>query len=631
MCGIAGLVIQSPPAGFDARAAVGQMILPLAHRGPDGQGLWSDGVATLGHRRLAIIDLETGDQPMVGASGIVAVLNGEIYNYVELRDELRARGAIFRTNSDTEVLIRAYEEYGEECLTRFVGMYAFAIWDPHHRHLFLARDRLGKKPLFYYQSDHLFAFASEIKALLRVSRITEEAATIDPLAISDFLSLGYILAPKTVFRGIRRLPPGYCATLHAGTKRFAVRNYWHLEDRINARSRITGRAARERFAELLDDAVRIRLRSDVPIGIYLSGGIDSSAVAATVASLSARPPSAFCVGFDEDSFDESRHAQTAADHLGINLKIVRNAPGSAETLGTLIWHVDEPFADTSIVPTYLLNRAARPHLVVALTGDGSDEVLAGYRTYTADRVFAAYRHVPFILRQAVAALARLALRPSYRKVSWDYMARQFLAAPSDNREQAHYWWRVIYSDMEKNRLMSPELNAACRGYDPFDEFHQLFGRVRHGSFLAQSQYVDVKTWLEADILVKVDRMSMANGVEVRAPFLDHRLVEFCSELADSEKISGLGQKVILKDVMGARLPAQIIHRSKRGFNAPLAKGSALAIEDAAQTGLFNHGAQLDPRREDITFKSFSLTALNAWLKLYAGLRRSGTWQKATGV
>ena len=617
MCGLAGLV--DPAARVpDPRSALAAMVAALRHRGPDGEGYWDgDGGVHLGHRRLAIIDpTNAAAQPMTGASGAVIVLNGEIYNYPDLRAELESAGAVFRTRSDTEVLLAAWERWGADCLKRLVGMFAFAVWDPRRRRLFLARDRLGKKPLYYCHDGRFFVFASEPKALLALDRVRRHAR-LDLRGLSDFLTLGYILSPKSIYANVSRLPAAHWAEFDPDSGILRASAYWHLDDAVlDSPIRYDARA-QERFLELLNDAVRVRLRADVPIGCFLSGGLDSSAIAAVATRISAHPPHAFCVGFSDGGFDESRHAQSVARHLGIPLDVIEADPTREVDLERAVWHFDEPFADTSLLPTFLLNKAAAGRVKVALSGDGADEILAGYPTYAADRLYRFYRRVPGAVQAALDGAARRWLKPSYRKLSLDYKLRQFLASGGLSPERAHAWWRVVFPDSDKARLLTADALAALGGYDPLDAFDQHFERVKGADFLARSLYVDIKTWLVDDILVKIDRMSMAHGLEVRSPFLDHRLVEFSLRLAPAAKRAGLRQKVALQDAMRPFLPAATLARRKEGFGAPIRGHGALAPPFLDFPRLFRHDFTLDAAAEDITYKSFSLGVLGAWGRLEA--------------
>lgn len=624
MCGIAGFV--GDLGGSDRQAAAAAMTGALVHRGPDGEGIHLDQAVALGHRRLAIIDLHEGAaQPMTGPSGAVIVFNGEIYNYVELRKGLEAAGETFATESDTEVLLRLYEREGAAALQKLVGMFAFAVWEPDRRRLFLARDRLGKKPLYYFHDGRRFAFASEIKALLALPEVADGLA-MDPLALSDFLSLGYIQTPKTAFATIRRLPAACQAVFDADHGSLSVGTYWHLEEHFLADRLPAGPATREAFADCLSEAVRLRLRSDVPVGVFLSGGLDSSAVAALMARLDPQGTRAFCVGFAEDSYDESHYARLVADHLGIPIAVLPHALPDADLIRRLVWHCDEPFADTSMMPTYLLNRSARDHVTVALTGDGADEILAGYPTYRADALYALTGRIPAPVTRGLSRLADRLLRPRYKKLGWDFKLRQYLRGHGLSPERAHYAWREILSGPEKAAILGPDLAKACAGYDPFDTFAGWFAKVKGAGFLDRSLFVDSKTWLQDDILVKADRMSMAASLEVRSPFLDHRVVEFAARLPANAKMAGGTQKVLLKEIMAELLPAATIRRRKAGFNAPTRALGCTALEPGDFTAEFPPGFRLDPRREDITFKSFSLATLGTWLQLLSSHRHSGRWE-----
>ena len=627
MCGICGFT--SPQGGGEPDGGIlERMLQSLSHRGPDASGtLRAPGVA-LGHARLSIIDLVSGGQPMRGESGAVIVFNGEVYNYGEIRADLEARGRRFRTDSDTEVMLAAYEEFGERCLERFIGMFAFVIHDPARRVLFMARDRLGKKPFFYLHDGARFVFASEIKAIL-AHPAGRGAAGIDFQALSDYLSMGYILAPKTIFAAIRKLPAGHSAVLGLDDGSLRISSYWDLAGRFLAeKSRDPARNA-ERFLELLHSAVSLRLRSDVPLGAFLSGGVDSSTVAACMKRVPGTDVRTFCVGFAQDSYDESPFAALAASHLGVSLERIEQPMPHRSELARMVWHLDEPFCDTSIVPSYLISQAAARRVKVILTGDGADEILAGYPTYLADKAHALYRHVPGPLQRGLLALARAAVRPSYAKVSWDYKLLRFLEGGCLASDRAHYHWRVIFTDQEKRAMLSDEALAACAAHDPFDAFAGYAAQVPGASLLDRALYTDIKTWLQDDILVKVDRMSMAHSLEARSPFLDHRLVEFAAALPDREKLDGLRQKAVLKRCMRGVLPGAILDRGKRGFNFPghlVSRGCVRPPDDPA---LFDRRFHLCPEREDVTYKSFSLLILGLWLDMHTTYLKTGRWEPAS--
>jgi asparagine synthase (glutamine-hydrolysing) len=627
MCGIAGFVVAETNT-IAADKIIRGMAATLYHRGPDQTGVWLDRHCALGHTRLSIIDIQSGAQPMTARNGNVLVFNGEIYNFREIRAHLEAKGITFKTQSDTEVLLESYNFWGQACLQEFNGMFAFAIWNPADRTLFLARDRLGKKPLFIYRSKNLFAFASEIKSLLQLQEIGG-GFDMDPRAISDFMSLGYILTPKTIFRQISKLPAATSALYSLESDGVRETEYWRLSDFYTAGKLDYGQRERDHFVELLDDAVSIRLRSDVPLGGFLSGGLDSSSIVTAVKRKAQAETKAYAVVFEDQSFDESMYAELAAKHVEIPLEMIRHETFDPSRFADLVWHTDEPFADTSIVPTYSLCQAARKQLTVALSGDGADELFAGYATYTADRLFPYYERLPGFLQNILIQVAATVLKPSYRKVSFDYKVRNFLESAGMDRRQAHYWWRNIFTENEKKSLMSPELRDACGDYNPFDTFSAYFDQVQSADFLDQCLYVDIKTWLQDDILVKLDRMSMANSLEVRSPFLDYRIVEFAARLPMHAKKTWRNDKVIVRQSMSSVLPASILNRSKRGFNSPRPENGSLSVTADRWDTFFNPDFTLDPKIEDITFKSFSLDVLNSWLAMYAAFKDTGKWKAQT--
>lgn len=621
MCGLAGFV---DPDGriSEPQPALAAMIGRLRHRGPDGEGLWSGaGGVHFAHRRLAIIDTSAAAaQPMIGESGAALIFNGEIYNYIELRSELEAEGRVFRTCSDTEVLLAAWDRWGADCLDRLVGMFAFALWDPGSRRLFLARDRLGKKPLYYHHAGRFFAFASEPKALLALEPICR-GAELDPQSLSDFLSLGYILSPKTIYANISRVPAAHWAEFKPESGTFRATPYWRLDQIARDEPIRYDAHARERFKELLDDSVRMRLRADVPVACFLSGGIDSSAIAATAARIATKPPQAFTAGFREESFDERKHAARVARHLHIPHHEIEADSGRGTTLDRVVRYFDEPFADTSLLPMFLLCEATARRVKVALSGDGADEILGGYPTYVADRLYRFYARIPAPIQAGLEWLAQRGLRPSHRKLSFDYRLRRFLGSRGLSPERAHAWWRIVFPDADKLQMLLPEFLAELGDYDPRETFDRYFADVPDADFLTRTLYVDIKTWLADDILVKVDRMSMAHGLEVRSPFLDHRLVEFAIRLESAAKLSGGRGKMILRDVMRPHLPAATLRRRKEGFGAP-----TCAVGDSMPPALdmprvFRQDCALDSSREDTTYKSFAFGMLAAWRRHDRELKR----------
>ena len=567
MCGISG---QLSFAARPDRDLVERMTCVVAHRGPDGGGTFADGPVALGHRRLAIIDLSTGgDQPMTDAAGrYTVVFNGEIYNYRELREQLKATGACFRSQSDTEVILAAYREWGTAAISRLNGMFALALWDHEERKLVLVRDRLGKKPLYYYEhADGGVTFASELKAVLEDPRIRR---TLNPRALSQYLSLNYTLTSDVMVQGVRKLPPGHYRVFAEGRESAPVQ-YWDVAQSFRTRSPFKSpEEAAEALRPLLDDAVRLRLVSDVPLGVFLSGGIDSTTLAASMCQVKAPADvRSFSMGFEHASYTELDEARDTARALGITHQEMTTKEDVAAILDRIVYHGDEPFADTSLIPTYLLAQFARQHVTVSLAGDGGDEVFAGYETYVADRLHRWLRWLPSPALGAAAAAARALLPVSFDKVSLDYKIRQFLGARGFSAARAHYHWRTIFSAEEKQQLLHPDLRAAVAGHDPFQEFASFDAELAGADDLSRALYVDLKTWLVDDILVKADRASMAHGLEVRTPFLDYRVVEFAASLNPEWKLRGFEKKYVLKLSQQGRVPDAVLRRRKQGFNAPV--------------------------------------------------------------
>jgi asparagine synthase (glutamine-hydrolysing) len=584
MCGIAGLVHADPGYPID-RSLVGRMTTCLAHRGPDAQGLQVWPGAAIGHRRLSIIDLATGDQPIFNEDRTVAViLNGEIYNFRELRRELQAHGHRFSTLSDTEAIVHAYEQWGDRCVERLAGMFAFALWDDRRRRLLLARDRVGKKPLYYAQDGDRLLFASELKSLLQDPAL-KRALNLE--ALDTYFSLGAVQAPATILQGVHQVAPAHYLAWERG--RTQVSEYWDVPH-VAPTERSEGEALRA-LDTLLLDAVRVRLVSDVPVGAFLSGGVDSSAIVEAMARLSSRPVVTTSVGFTEQAFSELEHARAVAKAVGTDHHEVVLQARAADVLPRLVWHLDEPFADSSALPTYYVAKAARERVTVALSGDGGDEVFAGYqRRYGLNRSEARLRRwLPAWLRAGV-------LRPLgrvYPKADWiprPLRARYFLQNLGTTFERAYFADLSLFRSDEKGRLLSGDLQAALAGHDPFRPFARHFDRVRGLDALSQLLYVDLKTWLANDMLVKVDRMSMANGLEIRCPLLDHRIIEFAATVPSALKYRGRTSKYLLKRHLEGRVPGSVIHRPKQGFEIPLARWLRSDLRELAHGVLFSERA-----------------------------------------
>ncbi|MEO5365755.1 MAG: asparagine synthase (glutamine-hydrolyzing) [Magnetococcus sp. WYHC-3] len=565
MCGICGRFSWDPPP---RREVVAAMARSLAHRGPDAEGLYVGEELVLGHRRLAVLDPgAAGNQPMADASGrFWIVFNGEIYNFRELRSELASLGHVFSTRTDTEVILEAYKRWGRRCLERFNGMFALALWDRGTRELFLARDRFGKKPFYYYPlPDGGVAFASELGALLQDPAVPR---VVDAAALNHYLALNYTLTEAPIIAGVRKLPPAHWL-LWRRQRAPEQQRYWDLAPHFhNKRPWRSLAEAGDAFNALLTQAVRRRLVSDVPLGAFLSGGVDSSTIVSAMAQ-QGNPGAVrtFSIGFAEQGYSELDQARRVAGFLGvdhnprtIDASLIRQLPAIAACF-------DEPFADTSLLPMYSLAQFARQQVTVALSGDGADELFGGYTTYTADQVHRLVHWLPGTGVRLLRFVLDRVLPVTYDKVGWDYKLRQFLAGVPFPFPRAHYSWREIFNPTDRERLLQPDWHRPEA--DPAQCFARFFAPVRTCHFLDQAMYVDLNTWLVDDILVKVDRTTMAWGLEARAPFLDHELAEFAAALPVAYKIHALQRKVLIRHSQARHLPGAVLNRRKEGFNAPV--------------------------------------------------------------
>jgi len=596
MCAIAGLFDLYHPSEIDA-ALLQRMTELQAHRGPDGAGTHREPGVGLGHRRLSIIDIGGGRQPLFNEDHSVAVVyNGEIYNFPALMRELQQFGHSFRTHCDTEVIVHAWEQWGERCVEHFRGMYAFALWDRKQRSLFLARDRLGVKPLHYAVLDNgQLIFASEMKALLAHHALRRE---LDPLAVEEYFAYGYIADPRTVFRQIRKLEPGHTLLLRQGSAPGQPRRYWDVP--FAPVPVISPEHAADELIARLREAVRIRMVAEVPLGAFLSGGVDSSAVVALMAQESPAPVNTCSIAFDNAQFDESPYAQLVADRYKTrhhSQQVAQHDPETSDLIDLLAGLYDEPFADSSALPTYRVCQLARQRVTVALSGDGGDENLAGYRRYRwhlhEERLRAM---LPLGVRKPVfGALGRLypkadwAPRPLRAKTTFEALGRDSVAA--------YFHGVSIMSDQMRARLFTPRQQRDLGGYRAVDVLRRHAANCPADDALSQVQYLDLKAYLPGDILTKVDRASMAHGLEVRVPLLDHQLVEWISGLPPSLKLRrGVG-KYLFKKGLEPYLPAELLYRDKMGFSVPLAdwfRGPlrarlqrSLASPVLADCGMFN--------------------------------------------
>ena len=597
MCGIAGVVFTDPRHPVD-RGVLGRMTDVIRHRGPDADGFHVGPGVGLGHRRLSIIDLSTGDQPIYNETrSIVIVFNGEIYNFEGLARELEAAGHRFATRSDTETIVHSYEEFGLSFVERLRGMFAFALWDSVRRRLVLARDRAGKKPLYYHADPERLLFASEIKALLRDASLKRD---VSPEALDEYFTFGCIPSPATVFRDVRQVPPGHMLVWEGG--RVRLREYWDVRFETNGPDR--PEQALEEFTALFDEAVRMRMVADVPLGAFLSGGIDSSAVVASMARQSGRPVATTSIGFQEASHSELPHAQVVARTVGSDHQEVVVKPDAVADLPRLVWHLDQPFADSSCLPTYYVSRAARERVTVALSGDGGDEIFAGYqRRYGVHRLENRLRTlIPEWIRRGV--LSRLSrIYPRSDRIPRPLRLKLLLSNLGQSFERAYFQDMSMFGDEERRALYAPEFASQVGDHDPFEAFGRHFDRVRDADPLARVLYVDFKTWLANDILVKVDRMSMACSLEVRAPLLDHKIVEFAARLPSSLKYRGHVSKYLLKRHLATRLPGFSVDRRKQGFEIPLADWLRGELREMAHELLLSgRAAQRGYLRPDVVGK-----------------------------
>jgi asparagine synthase (glutamine-hydrolysing) len=635
MCGIAGFV-----AGTGASpdpAVLAAMTRSLAHRGPDAEGILIDGPLGLGHRRLSVLDLSAAaNQPMRDATGrFMLVLNGEIYNFRELRRSLETLGHTFATNGDTEVLLAAMKQWGPAGLERLIGMFAFALWDKAQQRLLLARDRLGKKPLFF---GHLpgggIAFASEPRA---VAVHPDVSGDVDPTSLAHYLRLNYVPCNRTLFAGIESLPPASCAEFDL-TRGLRVTRYWDLAAKFRDK-RVFGSEdeAAEALTALVDDAVRVRLVSDVPLGAFLSGGVDSSTIVASMTQH--RDPAGiftFSSGFVEDTYDESPLAEKLATRFGIVHHTQTLDTRTLDLLPAVVASAAEPLADTSVLPMFFLSQFTRQTVTVALSGDGGDECFAGYETYVADKLHRIANHSPRWLRQRIPGMLDHVLPVDHRKVAWPEKLRRFSAALALDSPRAHASWRDIFGEGELQGLMRPEWRAASsskESHDLFDEyFAGHFAAVADCDLVDQGTYVDMKTWLVDDILVKADRASMAHALEVRCPLLDHRVVEFAAQLPVDLKLRGFGTKHLLKLSQRSRLPRWVLDRPKQGFNAPVSHWVLGPLRQLCEDTLFSRAMRgwFDQDAIERLWKDHQEQKRDNGLKLF-GLLTLGLFFDKTGA
>lgn len=588
MCGIAGQ-FRFAPVKSVRPGLIEKMIQIQNHRGPDDRGSYQDKNIALGHVRLSIIDLSrAGQQPMKLEScvrlenkeALWIVFNGEIYNYRELRENLTKRGHRFRSNTDTEVILHLYEEEGIECLHHLVGMFAFAIWDPVKDRLFLARDRVGKKPLLYSIKEGTITFASELKALLLNPEFSRE---IDPIAIHHYLTYQFIPSPKTIFRDAQKLAAGHYLLIEKG--KVGIEKYWNLKFTENRR--VSFSDALEEFQAIFDSAVRDRLISDVPLGAFLSGGIDSSGVVSAMAKLSNQPVKTFTIGFGETTFDEIRYAREAAGMFETDHHEWIVKPDVMEILPKLVWHYSEPFADVSAIPLFYLAEKARHFVKVVLTGDGGDESFAGYERYLAEKLSRILDCVPSSVRiQMIRLSANIWPHDRNARGMMRGLKRMLMAYRPDFRRE-HLELLEYFNQDQKALLYSESFSALTQGEDSFQVLQPFFYEVSDLAPLNQALYADSMTYLPDDLLIKTDIATMSEGLEARSPFLDHRLMEFAASLPISYKLKGFQLKYFLKKAFKNEIPDKILHRRKMGFGVPLEKWLREDLDELAKDTLLS--------------------------------------------
>lgn len=561
MCGITGFISAERGIPDEGRAAVlAAMCDSIVHRGPDERGTFVSGRAALGMQRLSVIDLKSGQQPIFTEDRSLAIVfNGEIYNFREVRKELEGEGYRFRTSSDTEVVVNAFHAYGLNSLKRLRGMFAFAIWDFRSETLYMARDRVGKKPLYYTRDESgNFVFGSELKCLLDYGAMKRR---IDYAALDAYLTFGYVPEEFCIFANVQKLPPGHSLTYKEG--KVSVESYWDFNyapwQGIKSEAEYI-----EILREKLEDAVRVRLISDVPLGAFLSGGVDSSTVVAMMSKLSNSPVKTFSIGFKEDSFDELKYARVAAKHFGTQHHEFVVTPDLVDIVDELVWHFDEPFADSSALPTYMVSKMAREYVTVVLSGDGGDELFGGYTRYVIDQKRGVFGDVPEVFRSGV-------IRPLSNALPHGARGKNYLYNISLNSIDRYIDSLSQFNTQRKESLYSKDFRASLNGAFGAGErsFKNFAKSVSTGSGIDNLLYLDSKTYLPGDILTKVDRMSMANSLEARAPLLDHELIELVVAMPPEMKIKGGETKYILKKAMEGIVPIEILYREKQGFGVPI--------------------------------------------------------------
>jgi len=611
VCGIAGFYSHRNYYISEERARlIDRMCRVISHRGPDDQGVMVKDQIALGMRRLSIIDLEGGHQPISNEDGnVTVVFNGEIYNHRELRLDLEGRGHHFQTDSDTESIVHAYEEYGPACVEGFRGMFAFALWDEREQTLFIARDRVGKKPLYYTLTPQgSFVFGSELKSLLEHPETGREISTE---ALDAYLTFGYVPDPLSIFRDVHKLPPGHYLTFADG--QVSIHQYWDFQYEPAQTRREEDYI--EELQALLDESVRIRLMSDVPLGAFLSGGIDSSAVVGLMSRHLNQPVKTFSIGFREDSFDELKYARVAARHFGTDHHEFIVTPEICSIVDELVWHFDEPFADVSAIPTYMVSKLAREHVTVVLSGDGGDELFAGYTRYGVDQKRSGFALLPAFLRHRV-------MRPLSDRLPHGAWGRNYLNNIALNPIDRYLDSVAVFTILNKQSLYTVGFRQRIAGEDDtISRIRDYASQVRTSDAIDRLLYIDSKSYLPGDILTKVDRMSMAVSLEARAPLLDHKLIDMVTRIPASMKMKGNETKLIFKKAIRSIVPAEILDRPKQGFGVPIQKWINNQLRERMRDMLTSAQARgrgyIEPRYVDLLLSEHNSNRRNHCRKLWA--------------
>lgn len=625
MCGITGYI--NADGSVVDLGILRKMNESIIHRGPDDEGFFVKENVGLAMRRLAIIDLSGGKQPIHSYDKTKwIVFNGEIYNYKDLRKLLLDKGFELYTNSDTEVIVNLYQLYGVECLKFLRGMFAFAIWDEAKRLLFLARDRVGKKPLLYsYQPNGDLVFGSEFKAILQHPKVSRE---VDYEAIDSYLSYSCVPAPQTAFRQIRKLEPGHWLIWKSGT--IKTERYWKPD--FSRKIKISGEEAIEETVYLLREATRLRLIAEVPVGAFLSGGVDSSTVVALMAQESETPIKTFSIGFKEQDFSELKYARMVAEHVGSVHHEFIVKPDALDILPTLVDHYGEPYADSSAIPTYYVSRETRKHVTVALNGDGGDESFVGYERYIAMKLAEIYHQIPSFLRRSVIEKFVGSIPVSEEKRSRLRDLKRFLGVASLAAEERYFRWVSVFDADTKRQIYTDEFANIVSGHDAINFVSKWYSSVNELGVVDRALLTDQMTYLPNDLLVKVDIASMAVSLEARSPFLDHKVIEFAASLPENIKSSGWGTKPFLKKIASKLVPKEAIYRRKMGFGVPIGKWfredmkdficEVLLSERALKRGIIKSQAMkhfltehIEARR-DHAFRLWALLMLELWFQRF---------------